>query len=392
MVLKLIPLGCAAFVLAACGTLPASGPTVSDVESGVIDDDVANYLLVDVDGRSIDQLAANLDPGLYARFGDNAPAPDLRIGVGDAVAVTIYEVGPGGLFSSAGAGAGAAAGAAPTGSSQSTLPAQIVSQDGDISVPFAGRVHVAGLTPEAAEASIRGRLQGQAMQPEVILTVANNVSGTVSVMGEVKAGARIILSIRGDRLLDVIAMAGGISIPVHEGTVQLTRAGTTVTVPLRTLLDDPRENIYARPGDVVTVSRETRTFVALGASGQNAEVPFGSAKLSLAQALGKTGGLLDERADPEGVFIYRYEPADVARALDPRSPLPELGEMIPVIYRIDLEDPKGYFYAQRFPMRAGDLIYVSNSPSTSVRKVLSLFQTLATPIGTGASITNSFGN
>jgi polysaccharide export outer membrane protein len=390
MVLKLFPLGCAAFILAACGTLPASGPSVSDVESGVTDDEVSNYLLVNVDGRSIDQLAANTDPGLFARFGDDAPAPDLRIGVGDAVAVTIYEVGPGGLFSG---GAGAAAGAAaPTGSSQSTLPAQIVSQDGDISVPFAGRVRVAGLTPEAAEAAIRSRLQGQAMQPEVILTVANNVSGTVSVMGEVKAGARITLSIRGDRLLDVLAMAGGVSIPIHEGTIQLTRGGSTVTVPLRTLLDDPRENVYARPGDVVTVSRETRTFVALGASGQNAEIPFVSAKLSLAQALGKTGGLLDERADPEGVFIYRYEPAEVARALDPRSPMPELGQLTPVIYRIDLEDPKGYFYAQRFPMRAGDLIYVSNSPSTSVRKVLSLFQTLATPIGTGASISNSFGN
>ncbi len=92
-------------------------------------------------------------------------------------------------------------------------------------------------------------------------------------MGEVTGGARIPLSVRGDRLLDVIATAGGIKTAVHETTIQLTRDNRTASAPLQALLDDPRENVYARPGDVITVSRETRTFTVLGAAGQNAELP-----------------------------------------------------------------------------------------------------------------------
>jgi polysaccharide export outer membrane protein len=390
MNIKLLAATCFPLLLAGCGTLPSSGPSVSEVRGGADEDEVAQYLVVDIDARALDELSARRDLGLYDRFGDDSPAPDLHIGVGDVVAVTIWEVGPGGLFTSGAAGAAvAAAGAEPSGSSTATIPAQTVSRDGDISVPFAGRVHVAGLTPEAAEAAIRGRLEGKAMEPQVLVTLVGNVSGTVSVMGEVTGGSRVALSLRGDRLLDVIASAGGIRTPVHETTIQLTRGGSTATVPLKALLDDPRENVYARPGDVVTVSRETRKFTILGAAGVNSETPFEAARLTLAQALGKSGGLVDSRSDAEGVFVFRYEPAEVARTLDPRSPLPEGNTVVPVVYRLDLNDPRGYFFAQRFAIVDGDMIYISNAPLNELQKVFNLFGTLTSPVLSGAAIYNS---
>ena len=39
--------------------------------------------------------------------------------------------------------------------------------------------------------------------------------------------------------------------------------------------------------------------------------------ISLEEAIGKASGVLDERADPEGVFVFRYEPIAVARAPSP---------------------------------------------------------------------------
>ncbi len=387
MVSQRIALVCLASFLSACGSLPSAGPSVSEVESGTVQDDVASYMLVDIDPRTVDVLSARRDLTLYERFGDNAPAPDLRIGVGDTIAVTIWEVGPGGLFSGA-ASAPVVEGGGATGASTSTIPAQIVARDGAISVPFAGRVHVAGLTPEGAEAAIRGRLAGQAMEPQVVVTVVTNVSGTVSVMGEVTGAARVPLSLRGDRLLDVIATAGGIRSPVHDTIIQLTRDGATATVPLRTLLENPQENIFARPGDVITVSRDTRTFIALGASGANSEVPFGSARLNLVQAMGKSGGISDSRADPEGVFVMRYEPAEVARQLDPRNPLPEAGGAVPVVYRLDLNNGRAFFNAQRFAMVNGDIVYISTAPLEEWRKVLSLFQTVTQPITSGIGVSN----
>jgi polysaccharide export outer membrane protein len=264
-----------------------------------------------------------------------------------------------------------------------------VSRDGAITVPFAGRVHVAGMTPAQAESAIRGALAGKAMEPQVLVTVSNNISGTVTVMGEVTGGARIPLSLSGDRLLDVIATAGGIRTPVAETVVRLTRGTRTGKAALTTILANPSENVYVRPGDVITVERETRAFVALGASGLNAQVPFERADLTLAQAIGKAGGLQDQRADAAGVFLFRYETAETARALDPQNPLPEMGQAVPVVYRLDLRDPKGFFYAQRFAVHEDDVVYVSNSRIDGMQKGLGILSLVLTPILNGAALYNT---
>ena len=44
------------------------------------------------------------------------------------------------------------------------------------------------------------------------------------------------------------------------------------------------------------------------------QVTFGAEKVTLAEALAKAGGLLDLRADPAGVFLFRFEPAAVVGA------------------------------------------------------------------------------
>lgn len=395
MLVRLPMVAGAALLLAACSSLPASGPTVSDVQDEVIQDDVVNYMLVDIDSRVLDELTSRGAAGLLESFGNErlatGGAPDLRIGIGDVVQVMIWEVG-GGLFASAQLQAGMppeAAAAAGTGASSATIPAQIVARDGAITVPFAGRVHVAGMTPAQAENAIRAALAGKAMEPQVLVTVSNSVSGSVTVMGEVTGGARIPLTLNGDRLLDVIATAGGIKTPVAETVIRVTRGASTGKAALTTILANPSENIFMRPGDVVTVERETRAYVILGASGLNAQVPFERADLTLAQALGKAGGLQDQRADAAGVFLFRFEAADTARSLDPRNPLPELGQPVPVVYRLDLRDPKGYFFAQRFAVHEDDVIYVSNSGVDELQKGLGIISLVLTPLLNGAALYNT---
>ncbi len=378
--------------------MPSSGPSVSDVRSAASDDERANYLLVDIDLRTLDLLAPLRPVGIQDRFGTGgagADAPDLRIGIGDVVAVSVWEVGGSGIFGGAGAalrGTVADYGASDLGSSTTTIPSQTVSADGAITVPFAGRVYIAGKTPAEAEEAIRRSLEGKAFEPQILVTVLSSVSGSVTVMGEVAGGARVPLNVRGDRLLDVIASAGGIKTPVHETTIQLTRGDQTASAPLQSLLDDPRENIFKRAGAVSDYRLETRTFTVLGAAGQNAELPFTSAIMTLAQAMGRSGGLLDNRSDAEGIFIFRFEQPQIARGLDPRSPLSERGEAVPVVYRLDLKDPRGYFYAQRFALRSGDLLYVSNAPFTELQKVFGLFGSFTAPVISGAGAYNGIRN
>jgi polysaccharide export outer membrane protein len=64
---------------------------------------------------------------------------------------------------------------------------------------------------------------------------------------------------------------------------------------------------------VVTALFQPYSFTALGATGANAEIAFEATGITLAQALGRAGGLQDQRADVRGAFLFRLEDP---RALD----------------------------------------------------------------------------
>ena len=277
------------------------------------------------------------------------------------------------------------------GSNSAMIPEQTVGRDGGITVPYAGRIQVAGKTTRAVQHVIEQALEGKAIQPQVLVNVSKAFSDSVSVGGEVSAGARIPLSVKGDRLLDVIAEAGGVKAPVNETFVELSRGSTTSRIPLTRVIADPREDIYLHPNDILTLVRDPQTFVAYGAMGRNAEIPFEADGITLAQALAKAGGLLDERSDPHGVFVFRNELASVARQLRPESPLVERGRLTPVVYRLNLADPNSLFLEQSFHIANRDLIYVSNSPSTDVQKVFAIIGGGISTLGAGASIGTATG-
>jgi polysaccharide export outer membrane protein len=70
-----------------------------------------------------------------------------------------------------------------------------------------------------------------------------------------------------ERVLDVVARAGGTKFPGHELYVTLVRKGKSATVYFPRLIRDPRENVYMAPGDILYIYREQQRFVAIGAFG-----------------------------------------------------------------------------------------------------------------------------
>jgi polysaccharide biosynthesis/export protein len=370
-------------VLSACSTLPTAGPTVHELLRQAVADNRARFAIVDVDNNVVATLLSRPSESLAARFKKYGKPPNPKIGIGDAVAVTIWEAAPGGLFSSA--PAAATAGTA-TGATAVTIPAQFVGQDGAITVPYAGRIAVAGRTPPEVQASIEQRLADKAIEPQALVNLVSSVSNSVAVSGEVITGARLQLSLKGDRLLDLIAEAGGAKAPVFQTFVRLSRGGVTATIPMATLVSDPAENIYAWPGDVLTLILVPQSFSVLGATGTNAQLNFSAEKMNLAEALAKAGGLIDTRADPAGVFLFRYEPAALVDALKAPNLATGPGGTSPVVYRLDLSDAHAYFLAQRFPVEDKDIIYVANAQLSELQKFFTLVSTLTGPVLTGVII------
>jgi polysaccharide export outer membrane protein len=273
-----------------------------------------------------------------------------------------------------------------TGSNSATIPEQIVGRDGAITVPYAGRVQVAGRTTRAVQTVIEQSLTGKAIQPQVLVNVLRPISNSVTVGGEAVGAARVPLSVKGDRLLDVIASAGGVRVPVSEAYVELARGRTTARVPLARVIADPRENIFMQANDVLTLVRDPQTFFAVGATGVNAEIPFNSDGISLAQALAKAGGLQDYRSDPQGVFIFRYENPSIAGELKLEAPVRSRGDEVPIVYRLDLRNPNSLFIEQKFRMANRDLVYVSNAPLVDVGKVIGIFNTVLSPAAAASSV------
>jgi polysaccharide export outer membrane protein len=303
------------------------------------------------------------------------------IGIGGTVSVTIWEASSGGLFSGP-----AISEKVSRGSNSATIPEQIVGRDGAITVPYAGRVQVAGRTTRAVQTVIEQSLAGKAIQPQVLVNVMRPVSNSVTVGGEAVAAARVPLSVKGDRLLDVIATAGGVKVPVNETYVELARGQTTARVPLTRVIADPHENIFMQANDVLTLVRDPQTFFAVGATGVNAEIAFNADGISLAQALVKAGGLQDQRSDPQGVFIFRYENPTIARELKLDPQLASRGGEVPIVYRLDLRNPNSFFIEQKFRMANHDLVYVSNAPLVEVEKVIGIFNSVLAPASQASTV------
>lgn len=366
--------------LVGCSALPSTGPMTEDVVRNGDNDLEKRYVVLDVDERTVSILASHPGPSFRARFGDYRPAPDIRIGVGDEVRVTIWEAAAGGLFSSP------ALDRFGTGSRSAVIPDQTVTRDGSITVPYAGRVEVAGRTPAEVEQIVLQRLTGKAIEPQALVTVSRNLSNSVTVTGEVTGGARLPLSVRGDRILDVIGGAGGVRGTVYDAFVRLTRGNATVTVPMELILSNPQENVFLRPGDIVTVVRSPQTFTAFGAVGMNTVVSFGTINLTLEEAIAKAGGLLDLRSDPDGIFLLRFEPASLVRELAPDRAVDARERLIPVVYRLTLRDAKNYFLARSFAMRDKDVLYVANATGAELQKFLALVGTITSPVISGAAV------
>jgi len=373
----------ASVIVAGCSALPTAGPTASDVKGQEVKDNLTRFDLVSIDDNVVTTLLALPAESFHVRFKKYGRPPQPKIGVGDSVVVSIWEAAGGGLF-----------GASPTdhvsaGSRSVTIPEQIVARDGGISVPFADRVPAAGRLPVEVQKTIEQRLAEKAIEPQVIVTVTKSLSTSVTVAGEVVSGARVPLSLKGDRLLDLIAAAGGARAPVYETFVRLSRDGITATIPMEALVSDPAENIYAYPGDVLTLVRLPQSFTAFGATGTNMQVNFTAERMTVVEALAKAGGLQDQRSDPAGVFLFRFEPPDIVNALG--RPQLQTGPdgSSPIVYQLDLSDAKSYFLAQRFAMHDKDIIYVANADFNELQKFFTLLNTLTGPIITGIVVKSS---
>jgi Periplasmic protein involved in polysaccharide export len=368
-------------LLSGCTALPRSGPDQQAVEAGAAVKVASpgrkvgiDYALVDINREVLAYSEDTKKPTLSSGFGGGRGGPpQIVLGVGDVIQVSIFESQSGGLFIPQDAGSRPG--------NYISLPKQTIDRDGNVSVPYAGKIRASGRTVDDVQLEIASRLATRAIEPQVVISIEQSRSMEASVLGDVKEPKKVQLSPAGERVLDLISEAGGLSAPGGETTVTLQRRGRSVTVAYDTISGRPSENIFVQPGDTLILNRERRTFVAFGVTGESGRYDFDDSDLTLGEALAKAGGLLDDQAEPRSVLIYRTVEKPFLKKIGVDTSR-FTSDQVPVIFRANLRDPAGFFMAQKFPMQNKDVIYVSTSDAVELVKFLTIINSVSSSVST----------
>lgn len=362
--------------LSGCASLPSEGPQSKTIENTHLEKNTAGFTLVNVDGNVAKYLAHHDEQSFGDRFGKGRPTRGELIGPGDILSVTIWEADQTGVFASTNT------------ADRGNIPDVEVSGKGTITIPYAGTIKAAGRTTQSLEEAITKALSAKAVEPQVHVARKEKVASQVTVSGDVGKAGLYPLSLRGDTLLDVIAGSGGTTSPAYETVVSITRRGEIASSYLDHVLSTPADNIYIRPGDQIIVEKVPRTYSAFGAVDRKGNIPFGVGDLNLLEAVSKASGLNDDRADASGVFLFRFEKRAAAERFA-REPVKAGGDIVPVIYRLNLKDPNQYFFAQGIAMRDRDVIYVADASTVSLQKFLGLLGAALNPPANAVRTINS---
>lgn len=380
-------------VLAGCSDLPTAGPSKAEIADRFTPaNNPLGVRMVEL-GPAVARAVAQTSHASLRELGPTrGTGPTDRIGAGDTLAISIYEAGPG-LFAGSHAadmsglsntnaglspgGGGTSVGAAGGGATTAeTLPRMLVDRSGRITIPYVGEITVAGRTPSQVQQIIQGRLAGKAAQPQVLVSVLGNTSNTVFLSGDVHKNGRVPLGVANESVSDIVTLGGGPTHSPQDTTVRVTRHGRDAEEVLADLQAYPADDIAVEPHDHIHLTYDPRTFLVFGATGKVAQEEFRSPHLSLAEAVARSGGLDDQRADPDALYLFRFENPVVLRAMGETAP----NAPVPVIYHINMRDPQNFFLLQSFAMHNKDLIYVANARSVQLYKFLQIINSVFTPV------------
>ncbi|CAN5318869.1 polysaccharide biosynthesis/export family protein [soil metagenome] len=364
--------------LAGCATLPSSGPTGSQiVKSVVVSKDGPPIQIVQIDTiENVPNSASDAPRAVPLQ--EVPPPPTDMIGSGDVLDISIYEAGVT-LFTGGGGAEAMNQIAANPGVQVQKLPPSRVDDNGNITIPYAGKLHVAGHTVSEVEAMVRSSLRRMSQNPQVLITLSEAITNSIIIGGEVVKPGRLVLRTNRETLSDAIALAGGYRGNARDLILRIVRGTASVDVRLADLVDDPALDMRAYPGDRLMLVSSPLTFTVLGASGRVEQLPFSRSSVSLAEAVATAGGANPNLGDPAAIFLFRYK-------------RDEKGIEVPVVYHLNMMKGGSYLFSQRFAMHDKDVLYFGNAAANQPTKAIQLVSQLFSPILTVTSAVQTVQN
>lgn len=361
-------------VLSGCTTLPSSGPTGGQLQAQLTDGEGEMPITL-IEVRSLadlppEQLQATVFSETYT-----PPPPTELIGPGDLLDIAVYETGIS-LFSAVSSPTAIGAqGVGDPGARGQRFPAFKVSDAGTINFPFVGEVMVAGRTTDEVEGLLRQQLRGKSQNPQVLVSIAQGLTNSVIIGGDVRTPGRLVLPTNRESLSDVIALAGGSTGELKDILVRIQREGAFGEFRLSEILAQPEQDVRIFPADRILLVRAPQSFSVLGGVGRGDQIVFPSPRLSLVEGVALAGGSNPNVGDPAAIFVFR-----ILEGPD--------GTASPAVYHFNMMEASSYILAQRFAMRDKDVLYVGNAEANQPSKLVQVISQLFFPLVTLGQVIN----
>ncbi|VWB06275.1 sugar ABC transporter substrate-binding protein [Burkholderia lata] len=234
----------------------------------------------------------------------------------------------------------------------------VVDQAGNLTFPYAGEIHVAGMSTHEIQAALRELLSKWFVAPQVTLRVASYRANRVYIDGEVHAPGAQPVNDTPMTLLEAVTRAGGFTADADQSRMTLVRGGTAYPVDLpglvREHLDPSR--IVLRNGDLLQVGARDQfgVYVMGEVNRPTTALPLRNGRLTLADALSQAGSVNQGTADPKQIYVIRAGADRQAR-----------------VFHLDGRSPVSMVLANEFELQPRDVVYVDSTKLARFGRVLS---------------------
>ncbi|MBR8335862.1 polysaccharide biosynthesis/export family protein [Burkholderia ambifaria] len=250
----------------------------------------------------------------------------------------------------------------------------VIDDAGNVQVPYAGNVPVAGLTVDGARRAISAALAHYFVTPKVTVRVASFRAKHVHVDGEVRTPGTVPVNDVPMTLYEAVGRAGGFLPAADQSRLVLVRGGVSYPLDLPGMLargTNPA-GLLLRDGDLLRVlPREENGVYVMGEVARPVTaLPLRTGRLTLSDALSQAGSFNSASADAAQLYVIRGASSDAPR-----------------VFHLDARSPVAMVLANQFDLQPKDVVYVDSNSLVRFSRVLNLLLPAINAGLTGAIVT-----
>ncbi|MGK9067477.1 polysaccharide biosynthesis/export family protein [Stutzerimonas chloritidismutans] len=251
---------------------------------------------------------------------------------------------------------------------------RLVRPDGTLFYPYIGNVQAAGRTIEELRTEIARRLANYVDSPQVDVSLLRFGSQRVVLSGAFTTAGEVPVTTAPMTIVQAIGQAGVDTDTADLSGLMLKRDGREYMINLDDLNrpDSWLHQVYLKDGDQLHLPyNDQKKIYVLGEVTQPQALSFKTTSYNLMDAIGTAGGIRQETADAEAVYVIRgAENIATEKA---------------TVFQLNAKSPTAFALAKSFPLQPQDVVFVGPAGITRWNRFISQLLPSASVVGVGAA-------